>query len=402
MKILHIISQKPSDTGSGLYIRNLIKELKKRGHKQSILCGVENLNESELGIDEVKSYPVIFNTKKLPFNIVGMSDVMPYNSTRYRDLDKDMLYKFKCEFENTIVQAINEFKPDVILCNHLYLVTALTVDLAKKIKVYGICHGTDLRQLKSHDLEKKFIINNLKKLSGVFALHNNQKEDLIKNFNIDKKKVIVSGIGYDDSIFYNENLKKSKKINIVYTGKLCYSKGVRCLINAYSSLELNKNEVCLNIIGDGCNEEKKHIIKLAEKSQLTINFLGRLTQHQLSHVYNKSHIFVLPSFYEGLPLVLVEALSSGMYVISSELNGVKNWFGDNINNSGRIEYVELPKMKSLDEPCESGIEEYEDRLKKSIIKTISKVKNSKDYNEVDTQELTWSGLSKVIEKNIDL
>lgn len=400
MKILHIISQKPSDTGSGLYIKNLIKELKKRGNEQSIVCGVENLNEAQLGIDKVKAYPVLFNTNELPFSVVGMSDVMPYNSTRYRDLDKDMICKFKYKFTSTIVQAINEFKPDVILSNHLYLVTALTVDVAKKIRVYGICHGTDVRQLKSHDLENEFIINNIKKLSGIFALHNDQKLDLIKSFNLDDGKVIVSGIGYDDRIFYNKNLKKNKKINIVYTGKLCYSKGVLCLINAYSLLKLNKNEVCLNIIGDGCNEEKEHIIKLAQKSPLTIKFLGRLTQHQLSDVYNKSDIFILPSFYEGLPLVLVEALSCGMYVISSELNGVKKWFGNNINNSGRIDYVKLPKMKSLDEPCESEIGEYENRLKESIVKAINSVKNRQGYNEVNTEKLTWSGLSNIIEENI--
>ena len=88
-KILHIISQYPGKTGSGTYLQALISEGKKKGHIQSLVSGIHNGDIINLkNIDNF--YPVTFNTKEIPFPIVGMSDIMPYESTTYCDLNEYM------------------------------------------------------------------------------------------------------------------------------------------------------------------------------------------------------------------------------------------------------------------------------------------------------------------------
>ncbi len=99
---------------------------------------------------------------------------MPYESTRYKDLNIDMINRLKYQFKVNIDKAMNDFKPELIICHHLYLLTAFVREIVKDIKVISICHGTCLRQLNTIDLEKEYIIANIRKLDLIFALHENQ------------------------------------------------------------------------------------------------------------------------------------------------------------------------------------------------------------------------------------
>lgn len=99
MRILHIIAQKPNSTGSGIYMSGVISGLKRLGHDQSVIAGIDVNDSLDCSLEGISFYPVIYNTDKLDFNVLGMSDSMPYESTRYRDLDGDMIKKFKEAFK---------------------------------------------------------------------------------------------------------------------------------------------------------------------------------------------------------------------------------------------------------------------------------------------------------------
>lgn len=84
-RILQVLAQKPSSTGSGIYFQALVKEMKRRGYPQAALAAT---TQEEVGAwewdGEVPFYPVVFQRAALPFPIPGMSDRMPYPSTKYR------------------------------------------------------------------------------------------------------------------------------------------------------------------------------------------------------------------------------------------------------------------------------------------------------------------------------
>ena len=210
MRILHITAQKPNSTGSGVYMSGLIESLNKLGNKQAVIAGIDVKDDKNSFGEDINYYPVIYNTEKLPFSVMGMSDNMPYESTRYKDLTKPMVKKIKEEFLNVLNHAIDDFKPDIIICNHLYLITAFVREAVRNIKVIGICHGTCLRQLNNIDLEKDYIINNVRELDSILVLHEEQRKEVIRIFNVNTKKISIIGSGYDDKIFYNKNYKKSK------------------------------------------------------------------------------------------------------------------------------------------------------------------------------------------------
>ena len=402
MKILHITTQKPNSTGSGVYMCGMINGFREKGYKQGVVAGVDK-DDTNYFNNDIAYYPVFFNSDKLPFDVVGMSDIMPYNSTVYSEMDLNMVNSLKRAFEKNIKKAVDELKPDLIICHHLYLLTSFVREIIKGIKLVSICHGTCLRQIQSHDLEKKNIISNIRKLDAVFALHDEQRKEIIKIFNIDPSKVFILGSGYDNKIFFKEERDLSnEKITITYTGKICKSKGLKCLIKCLKDLKYESDFININVVGDGSNkEEYEEIVEVSKDIKFNINFLGKISQIKLSKLFRESHIFVLPSFFEGLPLVVIESLASGCNVVTTDIPGLRGWIGDNINNSQKISYVDLPKMKKIGTPVEKELLKFEDDLSASLNYMIDNILNKNTRNKmIDMDNKTWSGLCSRLENII--
>ena len=133
--------------------------------------------------EDIKLFPVRFETEKLPFPVVGMSDVMPYQSTRYQDMTDEMLKQWKSAFQKQIDKAINEFQPDLIISHHMWILSIFTKVLFPEIPLYVISHGTGLRQLKLAKQFSQDVIFGSKKIDHVFASYENisSKTRLVMN-----------------------------------------------------------------------------------------------------------------------------------------------------------------------------------------------------------------------------
>ena len=109
---------------------------------------------------------------------------------------------------------------------------------------------------------------------------------------------------------------KFKKKNIVMTaGRLTIQKNFIFLIDAFKRSSLIKKGYILNIFGKGYLEKKiKSKIK-SEKLNNSVFLKG--WSNNLTNEYKKSKIFVLPSLYEGLGNVLIEAINYGAFSIAT-------------------------------------------------------------------------------------
>lgn len=81
MRILNISAQKPDSTGSGVYLAEMVRCELSAGHAAAVVAGVDASDEPTLP-EGAEPYFVRFNTEALPFNVCGMSDVMPYFGTK--------------------------------------------------------------------------------------------------------------------------------------------------------------------------------------------------------------------------------------------------------------------------------------------------------------------------------
>ena len=416
MKILSILAQKPSSTGSGIYLTELLKSFHKMGEEQAVVYGVTK--EDKLPeFSGVKAYPVYYESKNLPFPVLGMSDEMPYRSTRYRDLTEEMLESFRFAFLQKIQEAVEEFRPDILLCHHLYLLTALVREAFPNLPIYGFCHNTDLRQMEKHSLKREFIQENIRKLDRIFTPKEAQKKEVIRVYGVDPDKIRNIAVGYNEERFFlpkgdilfrggiprrrrvslpnGEVLEKGEALDLLFAGKLGEKKGVFSLLRAVEEFYKEEGKICplrLFLAGDNGNlEEKEAVYALAKSCSYPIYFLGRLDQEELVKFYQFSDIFTLPSFFDAVPLTVLEALACGNKVVLTDLEGLEDFFKENTPASP-VFFVNLPVMQNQDEMREEDTAAFEMKLKESI-------KKSAEYSYekmVPISFLSWDSICKKI------
>lgn len=392
MKILNIISQYPGKTGSGTYLRALMGEASKSGYKQGLIGAVQAdlsyINTSVEYLDMVE-----FKSPELPFPIIGMSDKMPYESSVFSIISDEHLQMWEMIFKKKLEKAIEEFQPHIILCHHLWLASAIVCEQTINAKVFVVCHGTDIRQFQKIHFFRDRLVESFKNLDGVFALTEEQKEEIRELYQIDKDKIYTVGSGYDERFFYPaKNKSKTDKIKLVYAGKLSYAKGLIPLIEAYKKL-LENYKLELTIIGSGSGIERDEIIALGEG--VGVNFTGALSQKILGNRFRESDIFILPSYYEGLSLVTLEALASELLCVVTDVGGIKGFLGQKINESGVIQFVPLPEMKNVDEPLDRDYNLYINNLENAIKKQINT--HNSGYNKFaplkeDIEDFSWANI----------
>ena len=96
-----------------------------------------------------------------------------------------------------------------------------------------------------------------------------------------------------------------------------------------------------------------------------VTLLGPLRQEELAGELCRADVFVLPSFFEGLPLVLAEAMACGDRVVCTELPGVRQWMDTHSPGNG-IRFVPPPPMENTDTPLPGTLPTFEAALARAI------------------------------------
>lgn len=379
MKILHVIAQLPKQTGSGVYFTNVIQFMQ-QNHENAAIFGIQD--DIQLNLDEtIKKYPVEFKSEKLNFPIVGMSDEMPYDSTKYSDMTHDMIEDWTSEFTKQLKKAKKEFQPDVVVSHHCWMLSSLVLDIFDETPVLLLNHGTDIRQTNLNPELFMTCVDNLNRAQKVLALSKKDVEPISDIFGIDKEKIVVMGGGYNSDIFYRRKEDpQNDRIKLLFAGKLSHAKGVYELCKAFKKLEEKYDNLELTLVGDVDIEKKVELWNNTGNS-LHFDLHNTSCQKKLSNKMRDSDIYILPSYYEGLGLIAIEALGCGMRVVVTEIEGLIETLGDEINNSTAIEFVKMPQLKSIDEPYESEIEPFVERLAQAIEKQIIRIQNKEQIPE---------------------
>jgi len=215
--------------------------------------------------------------------------------------------------------------PDIL---HVHAIgPSLFVPLAKLLgfKVVVTHHGPDYLRKKWKGLSKVIL-----KLGEFFAIKFADRvmvvSGYIKNYLENKygrkdTLVIPNGIEIPKIICKSGVLEKfglQPKKYIFTACRFVPEKGLHDLIFAYS--KIRNPEFKLVIAGDADHETKysKGLKKLANETQGVV-LTGILTGEPLTELYSNAGLFVLPSYYEGLPIALLEALSYGVPVLVSDI-----------------------------------------------------------------------------------
>ena len=118
---------------------------------------------------------------------------------------------------------------------------------------------------------------------------------------------------------------------LLYVGRLSAAKGMPILLESMAALKLAYPETQLTVVGDG--EDRTELEKRAQELGLEshVDFVGYQTPDVVREYLQASDIFVMSSFAEGVPVVLMEAMMSGLPVVATQIAGVSELVEDGVN-----------------------------------------------------------------------
>ena len=227
------------------------------------------------------------------------------------------------------VMKAKKMNPDIL---HIHAVgPSLFAPLARILgmKVVVTTHGPDYER-KKWTLPAKVFMKFCERMGMVYA---NEVITISKNISEDIQNkygrvsaVIPNGVNIPKPADTDEYINKyglSRRKYILAVGRFVPEKGFDDLIEAY--LQGNYKEWKLVIVGDADHEDKySRNLKAKADGHTNIVLTGFLKGQALHELFSHAGLFVLPSYYEGLPIVLLEAMSYGLSCIASDIQANRN------------------------------------------------------------------------------
>ena len=199
-----------------------------------------------------------------------------------------------------------------------YFIFKISKFLNKKV-VYHM-HGGKFHIFynDSSKSNKKRIENFINKSDALIVLSTEWSKYFTTKFNQKKINILNNIVPFQNNI----DKKIDKKIKLLFLGRINNNKGIYDLLNVISkNKEFYNNKITLAIGGDGETVKLKKFIS-KNKLEKIVAFYGWTKAELKNKLLLESHIMILPSYNEGLPITLLEAMSYSMPLISTHVGGI--------------------------------------------------------------------------------
>jgi glycosyltransferase involved in cell wall biosynthesis len=142
----------------------------------------------------------------------------------------------------------------------------------------------------------------------------------------DWPKLRIVHCGVEPALYDRPPAPASSPVELVFVGRLAPVKGIRILLEAMGQVTA---PVRLTIVGDG--PDRTHLERAAVPLGERVRFTGYLGQAEVAGTLARAHIVVLPSFAEGVPVMLMEAMAARLPVIATQVAGTGELVEDGVS-----------------------------------------------------------------------
>jgi glycosyltransferase involved in cell wall biosynthesis len=388
-KVLHILSQRPGRTGSGITLDSLVRQAAAAGHDQRALVGVppEEERPEVGGLGQELVEKVVFGaadpTADLPFDLPGMSDVMPYPSTVWSTLTAGHLELYRKVWKHRIARLVEDFRPDIIHTNHVWLMSSLVPDAAPGVPAVCACHATGLRQMDLCPHLKDEVVRGCRRIERFAVLREDHRSRLAGVLGVDPGRIAVTGAGYREDLFRPGPESAREAGTLLYVGKYSEAKGLPWLLDALADLAPG---VRLHVAGGGAGSEAERLRARMAAMPDRVTLHGMLDQPALADLMRRCAVCVLPSFYEGVPLVLVEAAACGCRIVATDLPGVRERIAPVLGPWATL--VAPPRLAGVDRPVPEDLPAFTRRLAEALDRGLRRRPESRP----DLDVFTWGAV----------
>lgn len=294
--------------GTEIATSKIAQQLSRRGHEITVLT----TGGKDLPAVTSENGASIFRTKAFNFKAL-----------------KYLWFGFKA------IKLARKLEPDIIHAQAIWTgLPALVIStiIKKPYVVWG--QGSDIYYPRYF---KGFLSRAiLKHADAVIALTDDMKNEIL---NTCEREIAVIGNGIDPERF--EGLSKIRtrmqlKIGenakvVIFVGSLVPVKGIQYLIEAINLVKRNITSIRLLIVGDGPERCKLEILVYKLNLNKHVTFYGRIDNQIVPEYLIASDVFALPSLSEGFPVAIVEAMATGLPVISTKVRGLPELVKEGIN-----------------------------------------------------------------------
>jgi glycosyltransferase involved in cell wall biosynthesis len=317
----------PLSGGTGAYVYYLSNELVKNGYRIYVVTG----SDQQLDIEVNEQLKVFF--LKIPKTPVVKSFL--FAAASYRKLSSQ-----RGTVNVDIAHANLPLTPNFAVPPNFGKTLVCTVHSTWKGEAQAI-RGEPYRRLNANE---KFMVSfnwflrvfeekMLERANKIIAVSRFTKRELLDYYKVPESKIRVIYNGVDTRKFQPaENKRKIKEalgfnpddLAVVSVGRLYARKGLFTLIESIPAVVKRFKNAKFIISGKGQSDEMRKLIAHAEKIGVKDNlvFTGYYPDKKLPKLYQAADVFAFSTFYEHHPFAVLEALSTGLPVVTTSVGGI--------------------------------------------------------------------------------
>ena len=244
------------------------------------------------------------------------------------------------------------------------------------IKVILHTHGAGFKDFYGSlsGPKKKYVQKTLKMPYKIIVLSNSWKEFYGTLTNKNKIDIVYNSVEVPEYVQRNNNTN----VTGLFLGRIGKRKGIYDLIESIKKLKQQELNFKILVAGDGEIEEAKKVVE-QEKLNNYIEILGWIDKEQATNYLKECDFYILPSYNEGLPMSVLEAMSYSLPVITTNVGGIPEVV---LNNENGI-LIEPGNIEQLANAINSIVKnaELRNKLGEQAHKTIEENFNIKNFIE---------------------
>lgn len=211
----------------------------------------------------------------------------------------------------------------------------------KKIIIHQ--HSADFDEFffKQSDSKKQKQIKNIFEMADAVIVLSEEWAKFFGDNVCDSAKIIILHNGVIVPTYHKENYSDT---NVLFLGRLGERKGSYDLLKVIPEVLEKVPDAHFYLGGDGDIEQSQKIIN-ENGLQENVKLLGWVKNKEKETYLKKCSIFILPSYHEGMPMSVLEAMSYGLATVSTNVGGIPQIINNNVNGI-RIDAGNLNEMRN--------------------------------------------------------
>lgn len=353
--------------------------------KIGIVCyptfGGSGVVATELGIELSKrGHEVHFITYKQPVRLELLGNNVHFHEVNVPEYPLFLYQPYELALSSKLVDMAKLHEIE-ILHVHYAIPHAYAAYMAKKmlqeegiyIPIVTTLHGTDITLVGSHPYYKPAVSFSINKSDAVTSVSESLKKDTLRLFNITNTiHVVPNFIDLDKYQYHFTDCQRAMMANdnekiITHISNFREVKQIPDVINVFYNIQ-KEIPAKLMMVGDG--PERADAERLCEKLGITDKVIFFGNSHEIDKILCFSDLFLLPSLTESFGLAALEAMASGVPVISSNTGGIPE-----VNIHGVSGF--LSNINDVEDMSKNGIYILSDNERLQTFKANAKIEAKK-------------------------